>query len=145
MGNNIDIEDFAQTLEYVENCTQLSNIGVEYSLKYNENRIKDLGSNDTDDSRYMYFFGCQIQTMLNATSYTFRNLDAIDESAAKDIIIKHKEICSNFANQLKNVKNDTSIRDFYNQLDFNRACNIAATLNKAKPVQDRYFQILSLL
>lgn len=144
MGDNIDIEDFAQTLEYLENCTKLSNIGVEYSLKYNTNSIKQQDSDVTDNSQYMYFFGCQIQTMLNATSYTFRNLESIDESAAKDIIIKHKELCSNFANQLKNVKND-NIRDFYNEFDFDRACNIAATLNKAKPVQERYLQLSSLL
>jgi hypothetical protein len=145
MGDYIDIDDFAQTLEYIENCTRLSNIGAEYSLKYNSTGIEDSGSSASEDDKYMYFFGCQTQTMLNTTSYTFRNLDSIDESAAKDILIKYKELCSNFANQLKNDKYEITIRDFYKKLDFNKACNIAATLNKAEPVKERYLQLVSLL
>lgn len=145
MGDNIEIEDLTQTLEYVENCTRLSNIGAEYSLKYNPTGIEDSGSSASEDDKYMYFFGCQIQTMLNTTSYSFRNFDTVDESAAKEILLKYKEFCSSFANQLKNEKYDISTRNFYEKFDFNRACNIAATLNKAEPVKERYFQILSLL
>ena len=145
MGGTIDIEDFAQTFEYIENCTRLSNIAAEYTLKYDNTGLGDLGRAAFEDDTYMYFFGCQTQTMLNTSGYAFRNLDSIEESAAKDILLEYKEFCFNFANHLKNEKYDISIRDFYKELDFNRVCSIAATLNKAKPIQDRYFQILSLL
>ena len=145
MGKSIDIESYDQTFEYIDNCTKINNIGAEYSLKYNPNNLRNMEKSLTNEEVLNYIYGCQIQTLLNTSNFLFINLDSIDEINAKEAVTSYKEFCSNFAKELDNDKYDLLIRNFYNDFDFNRACDLAAVKNKSLTTKERYLKIVSLL
>ena len=145
MGGNIDIDNYAHTHEYIDNCTRLSNIGAGYNIKFKPESFDSSKEVIYDEEVYMYIYGCQIQTLLNVTTYLFKDLDSIDDSTAKVIVKKYKDLCSNFANQLDDKKLDTALRDFYGTIEFNKACEIAALQNKSQFIQDRYLRLDNLL
>ena len=145
MGKSIDIESYKETSEYIDNCTKINNIGAEYSLKYNPKNLGNMQKSLANEEVFNYIYGCQIQTLLNTSNFLFINLDSIDEIKAKEVVTSYKKFCSNFAKELDNVKYDLMIRNFYNDFDFNRACDLAAVKNKSLIIKERYLKIVSLL
>ena len=146
IGNNIDIGNYEQTLEYTENCTRLSNLSVEFNISNNNKKLNNSANSAREEETKMFHtYGCQIQTLLNTSTHLFKNLDTVNDSTAKDLVTKYNDFCSNFADQISNEKQDLLFKNFYNNVDFNKACEFAAIKNKSTAIKNIYLQLANLL